>query len=202
MNIIKKVLLSVCMIGMICSTTVEAAQNPYEEANAIARQTFADLKSNKDKLSDNKVVIDIINRDLLPYLDVKYAAYKVIGKSLDKTSKEERENFANAFGDYLVRSMSNALGKYTNQEVIESPIQQVDADVSIVSVKYVVTSEGNPDVNFVVKMRLNKKTGEWKAFDLIAENISILDAKQAELSPIIREKGIGEAIKLLKTSEK
>lgn len=202
MNIIKKVLLSVCMVGMICSTTVEAAQNPYEEANAIARQTFADLKSNKDKLSDNKVVIDIINRDLLPYLDVKYAAYKVIGKSLDKTSKEERENFANAFGDYLVRSMSNALGKYTNQEVIESPIQQVDADVSIVSVKYVVTSEGNPDVNFVVKMRLNKKTGEWKAFDLIAENISILDAKQAELSPIIREKGIGEAIKLLKTSEK
>ena len=202
MNIIKKVLLSVCMVCLICSTTVEAAQNPYEEANAIARQTFADLKSNKDKLSDNKVVIDIINRDLLPYLDVKYAAYKVIGKSLDKTSKEERDNFANAFGDYLVRSMSNALGKYTNQEVIESPIQQVDADVSIVSVKYVVTSEGNPDVNFVVKMRLNKKTGEWKAFDLIAENISILDAKQAELSPIIREKGIGEAIKLLKTSEK
>lgn len=202
MNFIKKVLLSVCMVCLICSTTAEAAQNPYEEANAIARQTFADLKSNKDKLSDKKVVIDIINRDLLPYLDVKYAAYKVIGKSLDKTSKEERDNFANAFGDYLVRSMSNALGKYTNQEVIESPIQQVDADVSIVSVKYVVTSEGNPDVNFVVKMRLNKKTGEWKAFDLIAENISILDAKQAELSPIIREKGIGEAIKLLKTSEK
>ena len=201
MNLIKRIFLTMCLVGLVFSTSVLAEQNPYEEANAIAKQTFDDLKNNKDKLSDNKVVIDIINRDLLPHLDVKYAAYKVIGKSLDKTSKEERDTFANAFGDYLVRSMSNAIGKYSNQNIVESPVQQVPADVSIVSVKYVVTSEGNPDVNFVVKMRLNKKTGEWKAFDLIAENISILDAKQAELSPIIREKGIGEAIKILKASE-
>ena len=92
------------------------------------------------------------------------------------------------------------MGKYSNQEIVESPVQDVSSDITIVPVKYVVTSKGNPDVNFIVKMRLNKKTGEWKAFDLIAENISILDAKQAELSPIIREKGIKEAINVLQES--
>ena len=194
------VVILACACFPFLSFASVANQNPYETANEIARQTFADLKSNKNQLSDNKVVIEIINRDLMPHLDVKYAAYKVIGKSLEKTSKEEREAFSSAFGDYLVRSISSALGKYSNQEIVESPVQDVSSDITIVPVKYVVTSKGNPDVNFIVKMRLNKKTGEWKAFDLIAENISILDAKQAELSPIIREKGIKEAINVLQES--
>ena len=183
------------------SLVVSAVSNPYEVANGIAKQAFADLKANADKLTDQKVVLDIINKDLLPYVDVKYAAYKVIGTSLDKTSKEEREEFASAFGDYMMRSMSNAIGKYTNQELTESPVQEVAADATIVPVKYVLTDPGKADINFVVKMRLNKKTGEWKAFDLIAENISILDAKNAELGPIIRDKGIKEAIKALKASK-
>lgn len=193
-------LIAVCAL-CFTSLTAGAASNPYEVANSIAKQAFADLKANSDKLSDQKVVLDIINKDLLPYVDVKYAAYKVIGTSLDKTSKEEREEFASAFGDYMMRSMSNAIGKYTNQDLTESPVQQVAADVTIVPVKYVLTTPGKSDVNFIVKMRLNKKTGQWKAFDLIAENISILDAKSAELSPIIRDKGIKEAIRVLQTSK-
>ena len=47
-------------------------------------------------------------------------------------------------------------------------------------------------------MRLNKKTSEWKVFDLIGENISILDAKSSEISPIIKSKGIQAAIEALK----
>lgn len=175
--------------------------NPYETANAIAVQTFDDLKTNRERLHDNNVVIGIIKKDLLPYVDVRYAAYKVIGTSLKQTSKEERDAFTEAFGDYMMRSMSNALGKYSNQELKVSPVSDVPADTTIVAVKYTVTQNGAPDINFVVKMRLNKKSGEWKAFDLIAENISILDAKQAELSPVIRDKGISEAINMLKKAK-
>ena len=50
----------------------------------------------------------------------------------------------------------------------------------------------------VLKMRLNKKTSEWKVFDLVGENISILDAKESEISPIIKSKGIAAAIETLK----
>ena len=40
------------------------------------------------------------------------------------------------------------------------------------------------------KLRRDKKTGEWKAFDLIAEGISLLDSKQSEWSTKIRQDGI------------
>ncbi len=200
MKIFKTVIVATVML-MTSFMSYAKNDNPYETANAIAVQTFDDLKTNRERLHDNNVVIGIIKKDLLPYVDVRYAAYKVIGTSLKQTSKEERDAFTEAFGDYMMRSMSNALGKYSNQELKVSPVSDVPADTTIVSVKYTVTQNGAPDINFVVKMRLNKKSGEWKAFDLIAENISILDAKQAELSPVIRDKGISEAINLLKKAK-
>ncbi len=200
MKIFKTVIVATVML-MTSFISYAKNDNPYETANAIAVQTFDDLKTNRERLHDNNVVIGIIKKDLLPYVDVRYAAYKVIGTSLKQTSKEERDAFTEAFGDYMMRSMSNALGKYSNQELKVSPVSDVPADTTIVAVKYTVTQNGAPDINFVVKMRLNKKSGEWKAFDLIAENISILDAKQAELSPVIRDKGISEAINMLKKAK-
>ena len=200
MKIFKTVIVATVML-MTSFMSYAKNDNPYETANAIAVQTFDDLKTNRERLHDNNVVIGIIKKDLLPYVDVRYAAYKVIGTSLKQTSKEERDAFTEAFGDYMMRSMSNALSKYSNQELKVSPVSDVPADTTIVSVKYTVTQNGAPDINFVVKMRLNKKSGEWKAFDLIAEDISILDAKQAELSPVIRDKGISEAINLLKKAK-
>ena len=52
------------------------------------------------------------------------------------------------------------------------------------------------DVSF--KVRKNRKTNEWKAFDMVAEGVSLLDSKQAELSGIIRQKGLPYVTELLK----
>lgn len=193
--------LALCLSAIVFAFNTWAAENPYEIANSVAVKTFDDLKANKDKLGDQSVVNGIISNDLMPYVDVRYAAYKVIGPSLKETTKEERDQFTTAFGDYLMCSMSNAIGKYTNQELEKSPVNQVSDGDNIVSVKYTVKTPGQADISFIIKMRLNRKTGEWKAFDLIAENVSILDAKQAELSPIIKSKGIKAAIEALNNNK-
>ncbi len=178
-----------------------AADNPYEVANSVAAKTFDDLKANKDRLTDPSVVNGIISSDLMPYVDIGYAAYKVIGTSLKDTTKDERDQFVAAFGDYLTRSMSSAIGKYTNQELVPSPVSQVSDSDKIVPVKFTVKTPGQADTSFIIKMRKNTKTGQWKAFDVIAENVSILDSKQAELSPIIKSKGIKAAIAALEENK-
>lgn len=60
-----------------------------------------------------------------------------------------------------------------------------------------IREEGKKDLELILKLRKNSKTGEWKAFDLIGENISMLDAKISELSPVIKNSGIDAAIKKL-----
>ncbi len=199
MKFISKILL---IVGFFVFTfpfqfSAAAENNPYEMANTVAGQTFSEIKANKDKLADKAFLNSLIDTKLMPYVDVKYAAYKVMGTNLKKTTPKEREEFTEAFGAYLKRAIADAIGKYTDQELELSPVKKVADNENIVSVKFLIKQAGKQDIAMVLKARKNGKTGEWKVFDLVAENISILDAKQAEISPIIHDKGIKAAISAL-----
>lgn len=195
----KKIVLSLlCVAAMVFGVAnAENVVNPYELANSVASKVIDDIKANKDRLADKKVALSIINNDLMPYVDVKYAAYKVIGTSLKTTSPEDREKFTEAFAVYMQENFASVLSKYTNQQIVPAKVQEVDANTKLVSVKMLIREEGKKDLELILKLRKNSKTGEWKAFDLIGENISMLDAKISELSPVIKNSGIDAAIKKL-----
>lgn len=166
----------------------EISRNPYKLIDKLAKDTFSQITENKDKLEDTKVSRGIIEKVLLPYIDNKYAAYKVIGSNLKNTNEEQRIRFTDAFTKYIVATYADALKKYADQTFTvedEKPIKD-----KIASVKVTIQSEKYQNIEVIFKMRLNSKTGEWKAFDMVAEGISLLSAKQSELSGLIRDKGI------------
>lgn len=190
-------------IALCGFSSVQAADNnPYELANEVATTTINDIKANKDKLSNRAVAEGIIEKDLIPYIDIKYAAYKVIGTSLKSTSAEERQRFTDEFAVYMKNSLVDVLSKYTNQDIVPAKVETVDPSATLVSVKLLIRESGKKDLELVLKLRKNNKTGQWKAFDLIGENISMLDAKISELSPIIKNNGVDAAIAKLKSGNK
>ena len=68
----------------------------------------------------------------------------------------------------------------------------------MVSVETSVIEPGRAPINISFRVRKHKKTGEWKAYDMVAEGISLLDSKQAELSSLIRQKGLAHVTEMLK----
>jgi phospholipid transport system substrate-binding protein len=73
--------------------------------------------------------------------------------------------------------------------VIFEPEKPVNGK-KIVAVKTQIINVNNPTINVVFKMRLNKKTGQWKAFDMVVEGISLLSSKEAELSKRLAKQGV------------
>ena len=69
---------------------------------------------------------------------------------------------------------------------------------NITAVNVSVKEAGKPDIFLEFKLRKNNKTGEWKAFDMVAEGISLLSAKQSELGGLIRQNGIDAVIAQLR----
>ena len=72
-------------------------------------------------------------------------------------------------------------------------IFEKDKDFSgkkIVSVKTKIIDPNRPTISIDFKMRKNKKTQEWKAYDMVIEGISLLSSKQAELSNRIAKRGV------------
>ena len=47
-------------------------------------------------------------------------------------------------------------------------------------------------------MRKDSKTNEWKAYDMVAEGISMLNSKRSEFESILRQEGIDAVIALMR----
>ena len=53
-----------------------------------------------------------------------------------------------------------------------------------------ILDSARPTVKVDFKLRKNKKTEEWQAFDMVAEGVSLLSTKQSEWNGKIRKGGI------------
>jgi len=174
-------------------------KNPYtmiQTAADIAFKRFAREQVNIQK--DPNVIKTIVREELIPYVDYKYAAFKVIGSgNLRKTTREQRDKFVIIFRDYLVTQYAQVFTRYNNQEVIFAPATDFSKK-KILAVKTTIVDPKLGKIDIAFKVKKSKKTKEWKAFDLVAEGVSLLDSKQAELSGLIRQKGLDYVGELLK----
>lgn len=186
--------LSICLLNNVYADTTKT---PYEIIKETSTKLFDDLKNNQEELKTNPNKIkEIIKNDLMPYVDIKYASFKVMGASIRDTNEQQRNRFVSAFTTYIIDTYSSALAKYNTDQTIEiDPKTQGDEKNTIVNVK--ITTQDSQTFNVMFKLRQNNKTKEWKVFDLVAEGISLLSSKQAEFSNIINQKGIDEVCRLL-----
>lgn len=173
--------------------------NPYKMVRGAAKQTFSRFVNEQQAIQDNPNVLkNIVREELIPYVNYKYSAFKVIGKYLKKTTDAERRAFVPVFKEYLITSYAQVFTLYDNQEVEFFPEKSFDGK-RIVAVNTRILIPGGDDIDVAFKVRLNKKTNQWQAFDMVAEGVSLLDSKKVELGSIIRQKGLPYVTELLRS---
>jgi len=173
-------------------------KDPYLMIEKVAGKTFKRFAEEQQAIkADPNIIKSIVREELMPYINYKYSAFKVIGKHLKKTTAQERNDFVPVFREYLVTSYAQVFTLYDNQPVEFAPAKSfVDKKIVAVNTRIIMAGRDNIDVSF--KVRRNRKTNDWKAFDMVAEGVSLLDSKQAELSGVIRQKGLPYVTELLK----
>ncbi|GAA4901559.1 MlaC/ttg2D family ABC transporter substrate-binding protein [Ferrimonas pelagia] len=169
--------------------TVDSS-DPYRLVEQVAAATF-------DRFAEDKALIAadpdhlklIVEQELMPYVDHRFAALKVVGPRARQLSKEQVQRFTDVFKQYMIATFAQAFTEYTDQTVAFQPAQPLK-DQQIVTVGVNIIEPGRPPISVQFKARRNKKTGEWKAIDLIAESVSLLATKEAEIGGLIRRQGI------------
>ena len=169
--------------------TIDNKTSPYTLVQSLGDAIFTSVAAAKAQPNNQMLMELIVERQLMPYIDVKFAAYKILGPQLKKSDKEERTLFVDAMEKNLVATYSAALAQYNDQSIVYEPAKAV-GDKKTVAIKTELVSQAQPAVNMTFKLRKNKKTGEWKAYDLVVEGISLVDSKRAELSKPLRANGI------------
>lgn len=197
----RKLITVMMMCASLCWAAVASAAvdmtDPYKMVIEVANTTFNTIKNNQDKMKDVAFRKELIRTDLLPYVDTRYAAYKVMGTNLKNIEAADRDAFTNAFAEYIVTAYADVLALYNDQDLVAPAYQKVSSDATQVNAKFIIRAQGKADLELIFKLRKNSKTGEWKAFDMVAEGISLLTSKENELSPLIRERGIKKVTELI-----
>lgn len=173
-------------------------QNPNSVLHAVSQNTLTRLTNEKAALVEKPAYIKtIVEEELIPYFDYKYAAYKVMGKHLKSTSKQQRTEFVEVFKIHLINAYGHILYEFENQTLKIKDNNNYKGKKTV-SIQVRLYDENKKLTNLTFKFRKNKKTEEWKAFDVVAEGISLLSTKQSEIGELINKQGIDAVIDLLK----
>jgi len=164
--------------------------SPYTVLEKAGNQLFTRISNNQQEIKKFPNLMNVIvQEELMPTIDYKYAAYKILGKHLKKTTKEQRAKFALSMRSYLARTYATALKQYKNQQVIFEQEKSTKGK-RIVAIRAQIIDLNKQTIDMIFKMRMNKKTGEWKAYDMVVEGISLLSSKKAEFSKRIAKQGV------------
>ena len=199
----KKFICILLAFGMVFTTSANSTKvdkkDPYKMIQTVADITFKRFANEQAEIRKNPNLLKVIVREeLMPYINYKYAAFKVIGaQNFRKTTDAERKAFVPVFRDYLITSYAQVFTLYKQQEVQFEPAKKLGKE-KIVSVNTQVLEPGREPIDISFRVRKNKKTKEWKAYDMVAEGVSLLDSKQAELGSLIRQKGLSHVTDMLR----
>lgn len=176
----------------------ETFSDPHKLIEVVADRTFSRIKRDQPLIQqDLEHLRTIVIEELLPYVDSRYAAATVVGRSVDIRQNAEAFNqFVRAFEQYMIGSYAGALTYYREQQVIIEPARATGNQL-ITTIRTRVVDPGKPDIVIDFKLRRPRNAETWLVIDLMAEGISLLDSKRAELNNMIRQQGLERVTALL-----
>ncbi|EPQ7202175.1 MULTISPECIES: phospholipid-binding protein MlaC [Providencia] len=177
--------------------------NPYKLMDEAAEKTFTRLKNEQPQIrKDPNYLRTIVREELLPYVQIKYAGALVLGTYYKNATPAQRDAYFTAFEAYLEQVYGQALAMYHGQTYQIAPEQPI-GNKNIVAIRVtIIDPNGRPPVRLDFQWRKNSKTGNWQAYDMIAEGVSMITTKQNEWGDILRKQGIDGLTKQLEISAK
>ncbi|OCG06649.1 ABC transporter substrate-binding protein [Gilliamella sp. wkB178] len=187
------------VLTLVFSATAFAENNPYNEMQVAADKIFNTMKSQSSAIKANPDKLkNIVRTDLLPYVQVKYAGALILGNYYKSATDAQRTAYFNAFENYLVQAFAQALSMYNGQTYqVESASDLSGKNLISIRILLIQPDKNQQPLRIDFQWRKNSVTGEWKAYDLIAEGVSMITTKQNEWSTILRQDGIDALTKQL-----
>ena len=116
--------------------------------------------------------------------DFRSMSQSVLATNWRTASKEEKRQFVEYFSQYLEDTYRNKIESYTNQRVnyLNETIKRDRAVVDTV----IVTDQNQIPVTY----KLKNNDGEWFAYDVVIEGVSLVNNYRSTFTAIIRSEGM------------
>ncbi|MBK6654669.1 phospholipid-binding protein MlaC [Zoogloea sp.] len=148
---------------------------------------------------DTRKAVELVETRVLPYFDFAHMTRLAVGKDWKQASAEQKTVLTQEFKTLLVRTYSNALTQYRNQQIDFKPLKAKPEDTDVV-VRTEVRQPGAKPVQ--IDYNLEKLADGWKVYDVLVAGVSLVTNYRDSFGQEVRTGGIDGLIKSLKDKNK
>lgn len=157
-------------------------QQPIQKASLQLQQKLHD----KSFGGDFAQLTEFVNQTVFPYTDFDRISALVLGKIWKTATPAEKDRFKSEFRTLLVRTYSRAFLEFKQWTLRFLPLD-FPPNATKVVVKTEVLQPGNQPIGVDYRMFLNN--GQWKAYDIMIEGVSLVTNYRTTFSHEVQTKG-------------
>jgi len=182
---------AVLMALMPITRAMASELSPPQQAIEIASTKLQEKMQDKSFIKDFAKVTRFVNETILPHTDFDKISALVLGKLWKAATSDERERFKQEFQTLLVRTYSRAFVEFKDWSIRYLPLEMENGATKVI-VKTEVLQPGLQPV--AVNYRMLLSNGDWKAYDIMIEGVSLVTNYRTTFTNEVQTKGSLNAV--------
>jgi phospholipid transport system substrate-binding protein len=136
---------------------------------------------------------DQLRQILFLRFDFAEMAKRALGANWRRRTPQEQEEFIRLFTDVLERAYAEIIESYSDEKITYT-YERIDGSHADVASK-ILTSRGE---EYSINYKVHLISNEWKVYDVIAENISLVNNYRSQFNRVISNASYEELVRRLK----
>jgi phospholipid transport system substrate-binding protein len=175
------------------SATAEAGE-PTEAIRGAVNQGVEILKNAKlDNQKQRAQVIDRLRHIVYPLFDFNEMAMRSLGANWRRLQPEQRKEFVSTFTALLEKTYADQIDLYEGQKVVYGA-ETIDGNFAQVDSR-IIDKNGQ---TYSVVYRLHRVDNKWRIYDVVAENISLVNNYRSQFNRVIAKSSFEELLRIMK----
>jgi phospholipid transport system substrate-binding protein len=157
---------------------------------AIVRNSNSNSEGQKEDLRTRLTEV------IYPRFDFTEMAKRSLGSHWGRRSAEEQREFVKVFTGLLARTYADSIESNSTQSILY--IREIaDKDYAEVDTKIVTDKDEEVSINY----KLHSVNNEWKVYDLVIEDISLVNNYRSQFDRVIARSSFEELIRAMKEKQ-
>jgi phospholipid transport system substrate-binding protein len=174
-------------------------EQPSQIIQSVAQRFLQDLDAHRAAYQkDPKLLRAAVDRDVLPYFDVQFAARLVLARYWRTATPQQRQRFISAFENSMFANYGSALLGFQSNRLKVDPTRVAPGEKDAMVRTMIRRDDGSTvQVNFMLR-----DAGQgWKVWDVIVEGVSYIKSFRDDFGSQIEQQGLDAVIQRLERGE-
>jgi phospholipid transport system substrate-binding protein len=180
--------------GIARCATIDDQSDPQALIRTATQSVLDEIRVRAIEPDDTARILDIVNRDILPYIDFRRTTRLSMGRHWLRATPAQRDQLVQQFQLLLIHLYAGTLAQLKPDQQIQYPPMRVAATDNDVVVRTIALSNGK---QYEIDYRLYRTPAGWRVYDLNVLGAWLVQSYRQQFNETIQQNGVDGLLKSL-----